>query len=442
MNYELEKVEISEELRQRVEYRLSSTNGTFWWPGFDPELETLFCQYSLSRYSKINITYPFVGCLGLLLFSFADYQVAPSAIYELLLVRCIAFLAVGISIWLLSKQKMKTEIVESFHIHQLAICLCCIVVHLILMRVGQIVAEYGNYHYQTGSMLLMFLVATVLRVDFRYAVPTIIVIYLSQVIFAQTISQLPASALLEHIAMFSMVAIFSCMANVSMEHEIRKTFLQSLLIQSEKKELEAAQDKLRQLSITDSLTGLMNRRGFEDRISSLWPSTIREKQLISAIMVDIDFFKQYNDREGHPAGDAAIKVVAETLSRHSKRPNDLAARVGGEEFLVVLPQTDHTQCRLVAESIRESVWLHAIEHPASPFDSRMTVSIGIATCAPAPGDTFSNVIVEADAQLYMAKAAGRNQVVGYLGNQPSVSSTIPSQLICNDRPELPAMRRQ
>lgn len=131
------------------------------------------------------------------------------------------------------------------------------------------------------------------------------------------------------------------------------------------------------------------------------------------MMVDVDHFKAYNDHYGHPAGDACLKEVAGALLRHLRRPGDLVARVGGEEFAIVLPQANVMQAQATAERLRAGVSLLACPHLASPqAEQRVTVSVGVACLGAAePGASLTRLMAAADAALYEAKARGRNRVV-------------------------------
>ena len=170
-----------------------------------------------------------------------------------------------------------------------------------------------------------------------------------------------------------------------------------------------SQAELERLSVTDALTGLYNRRYLMGTLASEAQRSRRLRRPFSVLLADVDHFKQYNDTQGHPAGDAALVKVADIL-RKQTRAVDCVARYGGEEFLVVLLETTITTAALVAERIRARV-------AAEPFDGgRMTVSIGVAEC-PAHGDTPESLIAGADAALYEAKDGGRDRVVAAGGKQ-------------------------
>ncbi|MBI6942227.1 Wsp signal transduction system regulator diguanylate cyclase WspR [Pseudomonas putida] len=167
---------------------------------------------------------------------------------------------------------------------------------------------------------------------------------------------------------------------------------------------------LQRLMNSDGLTGLSNRRHFDEYLELEWRRAMREQQQLSLLMIDVDYFKVYNDSFGHLAGDEALRQVAEAIRGSCSRPTDLPARYGGEEFALVLPNTSPGGARLVAEKLRQTVHGLAIPHTAPQADSRLTVSIGLATQTPPQGSHCRQLISAADKGLYLAKDSGRNQV--------------------------------
>ena len=166
---------------------------------------------------------------------------------------------------------------------------------------------------------------------------------------------------------------------------------------------------IEQLSMIDQLTSIPNRRGFDSRMDLEWIRAIRDNTLISILVVDVDKFKLYNDTYGHPQGDVALQAVAKKLTQSFNRPGDFAARWGGEEFVVLLPNTDSKGALHVAEKIRLDI-SNVVIPCADGTETKLTVSIGVKTQAPGKDSSRSSFISEADKALYKAKAAGRNRV--------------------------------
>ncbi|MET0124544.1 response regulator [Pseudomonas caspiana] len=167
---------------------------------------------------------------------------------------------------------------------------------------------------------------------------------------------------------------------------------------------------LQRLMNSDGLTGLSNRRHFDEYLELEWRRATRDQTQLSLMMIDVDFFKAYNDNFGHLEGDEALRQVAKAIRASSARPSDLPARYGGEEFALVLPSTSPGGARLLAEKLRMTVAGMNIPHIAPTPGSSLTVSIGVSTIVPQPGSNSRQLIQEADKGLYAAKHNGRNQV--------------------------------
>lgn len=176
-----------------------------------------------------------------------------------------------------------------------------------------------------------------------------------------------------------------------------------------KKQNEELQHLLK-ISNTDSLTGIPNRYCWETVLKRDWKKSTRTSQSISLIMIDIDFFKLFNDTYGHLQGDICLKKVGQEIKKNLKRSTDLVARYGGEEFVVLLPNTDKSGAMFVAESIRIEVNGLKIIHGASIVDKYITISLGVTTTIPTISSHSNEFISKADQALYSAKKEGRNCV--------------------------------
>ncbi len=164
------------------------------------------------------------------------------------------------------------------------------------------------------------------------------------------------------------------------------------------------------LSTTDGLTELANRRRFDDFLEREWRRSMREESALSLIFMDIDFFKEYNDHYGHLAGDDCLRHVAGVLKRLVQRPGDLVARYGGEEFACILPETDREGATELADKIMQGINSLNLPHVTSRVVSHVTLSFGVATMVPERGQSQSELIRLADHLLYSAKEEGRNRV--------------------------------
>jgi len=176
-------------------------------------------------------------------------------------------------------------------------------------------------------------------------------------------------------------------------------------------QLKRYQDMLERLSVLDGLTGIANRRRFDETIDHEWLRSRRQGTTLSLIIIDVDCFKAFNDNYGHAAGDECLKKVASVLNDGVKRPGDLVARYGGEEFVVIMPETDAAGAIVIAETLRRSVVSLALPHAFSPAGDVVTISIGGATVVPARETQGPEGLLKlADTRLYEAKHAGRNRV--------------------------------
>lgn len=175
-------------------------------------------------------------------------------------------------------------------------------------------------------------------------------------------------------------------------------------------ELKRYRDFLEDLSLVDGLTGIGNRRRFDEFLNREWRRSRRARTPLALILIDVDYFKAFNDCYGHAAGDDCLREVAATIAMLVRRPGDLCARYGGEEFVAILPQTDLAGARILGERIREAVMALDIPHAGSTVAPQVTISIGVAATDPAAPQEAEALLREADRQLYVAKSAGRNRV--------------------------------
>jgi diguanylate cyclase (GGDEF)-like protein len=183
--------------------------------------------------------------------------------------------------------------------------------------------------------------------------------------------------------------------------------------------LAEANQRLERLSVTDGLTGLANRRHFDAQLATEWQRAVRQGAPLVVMMIDVDYFKRFNDQYGHPQGDECLRAVAGALSAVLKRPGDLLARYGGEEFVALLPNTALPVAGRLAEDFRTAMANLGIPHEASTVAWHVTISVGVAGMVPFPGADPAVLLAEADQALYQAKAAGRNQFMIATGPKPA-----------------------
>ncbi len=204
---------------------------------------------------------------------------------------------------------------------------------------------------------------------------------------------------------------YAAMLNRELEEEILKRINTEGKLKEEIIKAEALTDKLVTISSKDGLTGINNRRRFDEYLENEWNRSARAKTPLSLILCDIDFYKAYNDTYGHLAGDDSLKKVASVLEHYARRAGDLAARYGGEEFVIILPDTESDKAAHIAEQIRTAVEDMRVQHNSSQTSDYLTISLGIATIIPSRDQKPGTLINFADEALYQAKKTGRNKSV-------------------------------
>jgi diguanylate cyclase (GGDEF)-like protein len=198
------------------------------------------------------------------------------------------------------------------------------------------------------------------------------------------------------------------------------------LVEEKTADLQRANEELLRLSSTDSLTGLANRRTFDRILKKECARIRRSTAQLSLVLFDVDHFKALNDSLGHQRGDVCLAMLAAEMERIARRSVDLAARFGGEEFAMILPNTTAEGALLIAETVRQAFADLNLEHPASPIASYLTVSAGVATASRDLRPLPEELIAAADQALYAAKHRGRNRII--------VADPVPAEITDSDAP--------
>jgi diguanylate cyclase (GGDEF)-like protein len=176
-------------------------------------------------------------------------------------------------------------------------------------------------------------------------------------------------------------------------------------------ELASAYEKLKALATTDELTKLNNRRSFLEHIDLIWKQNHRLSLPVTILMIDVDYFKKYNDSLGHLEGDKALIAIAQCLKNNVKRETDFVARFGGEEFVCIFPFIEKDEALEFAKTLVQCVEIMKIPHPMNSHSKYLTISAGMASAVPNDNNFHSQLLDEADKALYLAKESGRNRVV-------------------------------
>ena len=254
----------------------------------------------------------------------------------------------------------------------------------------------GDSFLLSGMVLVVVYACLFLGLLFNLAV-LISAVLVTSFLAMGAVMGMPANGLFYTTAILATAAVIGALAAYNLEYALRTNFLETKL--------------LNELAERDGLTGLYNRRIFDDYISRIWRQSRREDKALAVIFVDIDYFKVFNDLYGHQAGDDCLKRVAQTISSAAKRPFDFCARYGGEEFVLVLYGPPRDYAETLPEKIRRDVVALDIPHDGSEASQSVTVSVGVAMARPEIGRSLAGAIQMADEALYQAKEEGRNRVV-------------------------------
>lgn len=266
----------------------------------------------------------------------------------------------------------------------------------------------AHAHY---SLVVMLIFPNIIqRLRFWYAMAASIVAVTLCAVAIPHIEALPAEAAYAAILTLAAATGLSLIANWKFEHDERSSYLINLRDVLRGEQLTYANRELSAASVHDPLTGLGNRRRLDQFVEALWIARHGKNGTVAFLMIDIDYFKNFNDEYGHQAGDACLKIVAEIAKRQLRAGKDLAVRYGGEEFLFVLPDTPLDDAIQVAERIRSAIEGRALARPHADTGDIVTVSIGVSIVSPDETDDCSTAVAAADAAMYTAKQMGRNRV--------------------------------
>jgi diguanylate cyclase (GGDEF)-like protein len=266
------------------------------------------------------------------------------------------------------------------------------------------------YYYHVGFSVVILYGNVVQRLRFWYAVVFSVAMLGIHVAGIVLLGSFPLKLMWPIVSLVGSSALFSLTANYAMERDERTRYLLTLRERGLVRDLTHAHERLQELSRMDSLTGLYNRRHFQEYLQQVWARAQYDHGLLAILMVDVDHFKKYNDRYGHLAGDECLIEISQVLKRHLRRPEDLVARYGGEEFIALLPGSDVAHAMAVAERIRSAVEALHIRHESSSASHHVTVSVGVCVSKADFMQSTHGVIAGADQALYQAKHEGRNRV--------------------------------
>lgn len=269
-------------------------------------------------------------------------------------------------------------------------------------------------YYHAGFMVVVIYGNLVQQLRFRFAVVFSSGILMLHVLGMSRATEFPAPLRLAMVQLLLGTVLCTLVANYLEEKARRRSYLLMLRERRLVDDLGKINQQLHKLSQCDVLTGLANRRHLHDHLAEVWTRCRIDCSPVSILMLDVDHFKAYNDRYGHPAGDECLRQVAQALEGCLRRPGDLVARYGGEEFVAVMQDTSGEAALQAATRVREAIEALQLPHEVSPTARVITASIGVATAEfRGKADTSDRLLSNADRALYEAKRGGRNRVVAY-----------------------------
>ncbi|TDJ46364.1 MAG: diguanylate cyclase [Gammaproteobacteria bacterium] len=281
-------------------------------------------------------------------------------------------------------------------LYQLLLAFSALLIGMWVTSIVTRASMIGMSYYFAAVIAWVFIVWELLGLPFRYAAFTALIVS-GTYIFGSFAWNFQGNETIFSTTLLVLVNGIGAYCCYQLEYTVRRSFLESKV--------------LGQLAERDGLTGLYNRRSYDEYIARIWRQSRREQAQLTFMLIDIDHFKTFNDQYGHQAGDDALKAVAEVISLSAQRPLDFAARFGGEEFALILYGPAHEYGRELPGQIREAVRNLKIVHKQSPTDQYLTVSIGVAMVMPDAKRSMAGAIQMADEALYQAKEEGRNRVV-------------------------------
>lgn len=281
------------------------------------------------------------------------------------------------------------------------------------------------------------------RLRFRWSLACTILPFLGYAAFVKGFTPLQHLIVIANLKLMALSFIFALLANYTFEYRERHGWLLRKLEEQRRVTLVDTSERLRQLSQKDALTSLFNRRKFNSELEQAWRDAVAARQSIAMLMVDVDFFKRYNDTYGHPLGDACLIKVSEVLARVAQDHAGIAARLGGEEFGLLLPGRTLEQAVCAGNDLRKGVRDAGIEHRASTVASVVTISVGAAQVWPAHDSDPQELVSQADQALYQAKEGGRDRVCAagdhdMKGEHSTLMPSIGTQEAASAEPVAPA----
>jgi diguanylate cyclase (GGDEF)-like protein len=377
------------------------------WPKLPPILEERFEQNIAQQRATLLWYQGLIAIVLFVLFAVIDYFIGDGASWRAIILRA----AVITPLALLVNATMRWNPGKTYR--ETSVAAVIIIVGLSELYIGSGRNPAASAYAQTGLIIAILFANLVMRLPFSFALTSSAILFSADLAFLHFDRFLNRSDQMLGLTLTGFATLMSLVSNFSFGRQLRLVYLMLLRNEMQSEELAFVNAELHRISSRDNLTGLANRHSFELYCGTLWQQALSEGSLLSAIVIDIDRFKAVNDQRGHLYGDKVLTRVASLLQQSLRGKDDFAARFGGEEFVVLLPQTSQRSALIVAERIRKLVEVAgspAVEAAEPGTVMPTTVSCGVATCLPGEGYCIEDLLEAADKALYEAKRSGRNRV--------------------------------
>lgn len=378
---------------------------------FPADIEEDYNWRSNTNFIKSSRLILSFGILLYLAFGFSDYALGQEKADILWLIRVVISAVMLIGITVIFNWQLIGWVIN-------ATVFGMIIIGLSVILFIYMLDEPYSYAYHFGLVPWQVFILVSLRSYLRAIAVSSVVVFISYIIVAYSKDFVPYSPDIDRLVyvMLPMFSVFwglmiamGIYLGYQMEKSLRIDYLKNKLLSLDAQRLTLLSEELHLLSTTDSLTGLANRRHFEGCFDLEWRRAIRTQDSIALLMIDIDFFKKFNDYYGHQAGDECLRQVCSLLQSYAQRSGELVARYGGEEFVVLLPRMTLIGAEHIAQGMCRAVRQLDIPHEGAN-KKNVTISIGVAAMVPALNDDDEALLRDADRALYQAKASGRDCV--------------------------------
>lgn len=386
------------------------TQSRYWWRLSFPELVEASFQAHYARHYRGHMAMGLgVGVLAILVTVFEEFLLPADDRGILLFIRLGLMLPISVLLFVMVQAGWWQSRQQSM------LMMATLGGALGFLMMGFFAPESGSRLYVGTLVMVEIFGLILLRLQFAYALSCVLVIAVGAV---TALLWLPFPGYYQNHFVDLALIVFSGMlclvANFMMERSARSDYLQQRMLVYRQKDLEASNAYLQLLLRTDALTGISNRRYFDERLQEEFRRAERGSYPLALLMIDIDCFKPFNDTYGHQAGDETLSRVAGVLAGFARRPGDVAARYGGEEFALILPGSREQDAKAIADELVGAVHGHAFPHGASHVADRVTISVGVASVLPGQEECDPvRLIARADQALYQAKTTGRNRALSW-----------------------------